>query len=42
MRAIVRLPATGLQATKEMMSARKTANAVAGLENFIIGRRRVG
>lgn len=37
--AAVGVPATGLQATRETMSARRIANAVAGLENFILGRR---
>lgn len=37
--AAVGVPATGLHATRETMSARRIANAVAGLENFILGRR---
>lgn len=32
------MPATGLQATRETMSARRIANAVAGFENFILGK----
>lgn len=39
MRAEVGVPATGLQATRETMSGRRNANAVARLENFILGRR---
>lgn len=38
MMAAVGVPATGLQATRETMSARRIANAVAGLESFIFGK----
>lgn len=37
--AAVGVPATGLQATRETMSAKRSANAVAGLAKFILGRR---
>lgn len=37
--AAVGVPTTGLQVTRETMSARRIANAVAGLESFILGRR---
>lgn len=36
--AAVGVPATGLQATRETMSARRIARAVAGLGNFILER----
>lgn len=36
------VPATGLQATRETTMARRIANAVAGLENFISGGRIAG
>lgn len=36
--AAVGVPATGLQATRETMSTRKSANAVSRFGNFILGR----
>lgn len=39
MKAAAGVPATGLQATRETMSARRSANAADMLENIILGRR---
>lgn len=36
--AAVGVPPIGLQATRETMSARMIARAIAGLGNFILGR----